>query len=97
MRLSENDDVKFERYEPDKTMTLNMVKIEIDFYQKTNVRKQFDADEMANDIQKRFSEIIFAVGHQLPYKFEQSPYFRLSVKGTLNKSEKAIVRFFKTY
>lgn len=93
MRLSENDDVKFERYEPDKTMTLNMVKIEIDFYQKTNVRKQFDADEMANDIQKRFSEIIFAVGHQLPYKFEQSPYFRLSVKGTLNKSENAIVRF----
>ena len=62
---------------------MTVLKFEIDFYQKTNVRKQFDADEMAKDIQLRFSNTIFAIGHSLPYKFEQSPFFKLTVKGAI--------------
>lgn len=86
LRLAEGEDVEVVPFTPDRTSTLTMVKIEIDFYQKTNIKKQFDADAMVKDIQQMFSGTIFAVGHQLPYKFEQSPFFRIHVKGQLHLS-----------
>jgi len=79
--LSENDDVELEAFTPDRASTVTMVKFEIDFYQKTNIKKQFDADAMVKDIQSKFAGYILAVGHSLPYKHEQSPFFLIKVKG----------------
>jgi hypothetical protein len=38
---------------------------------------------MAKNIQEKFQNIVISVGHQFPYKFESSPFFRLTVKGNL--------------
>ena len=83
MGCNENDELQVSVFTPDRASTLTMVKLEIDFFsvRDKNIKKQFDADAMVKDIQQKFSGIILAVGHVLPYKHEQSPYFRIQVKG----------------
>ena len=78
--LAEVDSVTAEEISASKLAQVYSITLEIDFYSRTVTKQSFNADDFADAIKNSFSGVLLQVGHSFPFKHNQSPFFRLTVK-----------------
>jgi len=79
-KLDLEQEVSATAFRPEPDIILHQVKFEIDFYtKKSNPKSEFNSDDMVQEIQPIYDQLILQTGHKFPFKFKGT-FFLLTVK-----------------
>ena len=84
-KLDLEQEVSATAFRPEPDIILHQVKFEIDFYtKKSNPKSEFNSDDMVQEIQPIYDQLILQTGHKFPFKFKGT-FFLLTVKERIFK------------
>ena len=84
-KLDLEQEVSATAFRPEPDIILHQVKFEIDFYtKKSNPKSEFNSDDMVQEIQPIYDQLILQTGHKFPFKFKGT-FFLLTVKERISK------------
>ena len=84
-KLDLEQEVSATAFRPEPDIILHQVKFEIDFYtKKSNPKSEFNSDDMVQEIQPIYDQLILQTGHKFPFKFKGT-FFLLTVKERILK------------
>ena len=100
-KLDLEQEVSATAFRPEPDIILHQVKFEIDFYtKKSNPKSEFNSDDMVQEIQPIYDQLILQTGHKFPFKFKGT-FFLLTVKERISKKTHdffgIIQKFFKIF
>ena len=85
-KLDLEQEVSATAFRPEPDIILHQVKFEIDFYtKKSNPKSEFNSDDMVQEIQPIYDQLILQTGHKFPFKFKGT-FFLLTVKERIYKT-----------